>query len=161
MAYVNPRVRSFSQYLMSDDKPRRSKLNRYAGFESGLRTSKGARSPPTRRSGCRWPSRTTGVRTSSGASCARCGARTTVTIQVDPPGPQGWRSCKTARDHAAPGVYGPCASATARVSAIASAGALQRRAAARTDEPPTSVEDGRSSSWGLDPVRAQCERPIL
>ena len=42
MAYVNPRVRSFSQYLMSDDRPRASKLNRYAGFESGLRTSKGS-----------------------------------------------------------------------------------------------------------------------
>ncbi|MGH2968308.1 MAG: hypothetical protein ACRDK0_04485 [Solirubrobacteraceae bacterium] len=45
MAYVNPRVRSFSQYLMSDDRPRASKLNRYAGFESGLRTSKGKKKP--------------------------------------------------------------------------------------------------------------------
>jgi hypothetical protein len=45
MAYVNPRVRSFSQYLMKDDKPRASKLNRYAGFESGLRTSKGKKKP--------------------------------------------------------------------------------------------------------------------
>ena len=45
MAYVNPRVRSFSQYLMSDDRPRASKLNRYAGFESGLRTSKGRKKP--------------------------------------------------------------------------------------------------------------------
>ena len=45
MAYSNPRVRSFSQYLMSDDKPRASELNRYAGFESGLRTSKGKKKP--------------------------------------------------------------------------------------------------------------------
>src|SRR3954447_13139894 len=45
MAYVNPRVRSFSQYLMHDDSPRASKLNRYAGFESGLRTNKGRKKP--------------------------------------------------------------------------------------------------------------------
>src|SRR5215210_3844831 len=45
MAYVNPRVRSFSQYLMTDDKPRASELNRYAGFESGLRTTKGRKKP--------------------------------------------------------------------------------------------------------------------
>jgi hypothetical protein len=48
MAYVNPRVRSFSQYLMRDDKPRRSKLNRYAGFESGLRTTRGRKKPAYR-----------------------------------------------------------------------------------------------------------------
>ena len=45
MAYVNPRVRSFSQYLMTDDRPRASALNKYAGFESGLRTSKGKKKP--------------------------------------------------------------------------------------------------------------------
>ena len=45
MAYVNPRVRSFSQYLMADDRPRRSALNRYAGFESGLRPTKGPKKP--------------------------------------------------------------------------------------------------------------------
>ena len=45
MAYVNPRVRSFSQYLMSDDRPRASALNKYAGFESGLRTNKGRKKP--------------------------------------------------------------------------------------------------------------------
>ena len=45
MAYVNPRVRSFSQYLMSDDTPRASEFNRYAGFESGLRTNKGKKKP--------------------------------------------------------------------------------------------------------------------
>ena len=45
MAYVNPRVRSFSQYLMSDDRPRASALNKYAGFESGLRTNKGKKKP--------------------------------------------------------------------------------------------------------------------
>jgi hypothetical protein len=48
MAYVNPRVRSFSQYLMTDDKPRASRFNRYAGFESGLRTRKGRKKPAYR-----------------------------------------------------------------------------------------------------------------
>ena len=48
MAYVNPRVASFSQYLMSDDPPRASELNKYAGFESGLRTNKGKKKPAYR-----------------------------------------------------------------------------------------------------------------
>ena len=46
MAYVNPRVRSFSQYLLSDDKPRKgSRVERYGGFESGLRRSNGKAKP--------------------------------------------------------------------------------------------------------------------
>jgi hypothetical protein len=44
IAYVNPRVASFSQYLMSDDPPRESGY-RYAGFESGLRRSDGRVKP--------------------------------------------------------------------------------------------------------------------
>ena len=47
MAYANPRVKLFSQYLMSDDQPRKGStaLERYSGFETGLRTSKGKRKP--------------------------------------------------------------------------------------------------------------------
>ncbi len=47
MAYANPRVKLFSQYLMKDDKPRKGKtaLERFSGFETGLRTSKGKRKP--------------------------------------------------------------------------------------------------------------------
>jgi hypothetical protein len=42
IAYGNGRVRGFSQYLMRDDLPRSgSVLERYGGFESGLRTSAG------------------------------------------------------------------------------------------------------------------------
>ena len=44
MAYVNPRVASFSQYLMSDDPPRSSGY-RYGGFESGLRSAGGKIKP--------------------------------------------------------------------------------------------------------------------
>jgi hypothetical protein len=46
IAYANPRVKAFSQYLLFDDKPRAgSRLQRYSGFESGLRTSKGRKKP--------------------------------------------------------------------------------------------------------------------
>jgi Cellulase (glycosyl hydrolase family 5) len=47
MAYVNPRVALFSQYLMRDDQPR-EKGYRFRGFESGLRRSHGARKPAYR-----------------------------------------------------------------------------------------------------------------
>jgi hypothetical protein len=46
MAYVNPRVESFSQYLLRDDKPRKGRrVERYGGFESGLRRSNGRAKP--------------------------------------------------------------------------------------------------------------------
>src|SRR3954469_20273522 len=46
MAYVNPRVKSFSQYLLRDDKPRKGRRSeRYGGFESGLRRSNGRAKP--------------------------------------------------------------------------------------------------------------------
>ena len=44
MAYVNPRVVAFSQYLLSDDPPR-SEGYRYGGFESGLRSADGKAKP--------------------------------------------------------------------------------------------------------------------
>jgi hypothetical protein len=47
IAYAHPRVRSFSQYLLADDEPRAgvSRLQRYSGFESGLRFSDGRIKP--------------------------------------------------------------------------------------------------------------------
>jgi hypothetical protein len=95
MAYVNPRVRSFSQYLMRDDRPRQSKFNRYAGFESGLRTAKGKKKPAY--DGFRLPLAVE----SYGASDVLWGlvrpdrARTTVRIQADPAGKRGWHTVKT------------------------------------------------------------------
>jgi hypothetical protein len=44
LAWKNPRVMAFSQYLMRDDPPYNSKLI-YGGFESGLRTSDGLPKP--------------------------------------------------------------------------------------------------------------------
>jgi hypothetical protein len=47
MAYANPRVKAFSQYLMRDDKPRRggTAAERYSGFETGLRRANGTPKP--------------------------------------------------------------------------------------------------------------------
>jgi cellulase (glycosyl hydrolase family 5) len=46
IAYANPRVKAFSQYLLRDDQPRPgNKLERFSGFETGLRTSKGKKKP--------------------------------------------------------------------------------------------------------------------
>jgi hypothetical protein len=42
IAYVNPKVALFSQYLLRDDKPRKTGY-RYGGFETGLRRSNGAK----------------------------------------------------------------------------------------------------------------------
>jgi hypothetical protein len=44
IAYVNSRVAAFSQYLMRDDKPRKTGY-RYGGFETGLRRSNGRKKP--------------------------------------------------------------------------------------------------------------------
>ena len=105
MAYVNPRVRSFSQYLMKDDKPRRSRLNRYAGFESGLRTRRGRKKPAYR--AFRLPLAVE----SYGRSDVLWGlvrpqrARTTVEIQYDRAGGKTrWRSLRVLRTTST-GVY--------------------------------------------------------
>ena len=47
IAYVNRRVKAFSQYLMRDDVPldSRDPLVRYSGFQTGLRTSRGRKKP--------------------------------------------------------------------------------------------------------------------
>jgi hypothetical protein len=46
LAYYNPRVVSFSQYLLRDDKPTAKRgLYRYSGFESGLRYANGKAKP--------------------------------------------------------------------------------------------------------------------
>jgi hypothetical protein len=48
IAYANPRVRTFSQYLLRDDQPDREAktvFERYRGFESGLRFANGRAKP--------------------------------------------------------------------------------------------------------------------
>jgi hypothetical protein len=104
MAYVNPRVRSFSQYLMSDDPPHKSKYNRYAGFESGLRTNKGKKKPAYK--AFRLPLAVE----SYGPSDVLWGLvrpyrhATTVRIEVDPSGKRSWRKLRDVKTTAT-GVY--------------------------------------------------------
>jgi hypothetical protein len=46
IAYANPRVKAFSQYLLYDDKPRKgNRFERHSGFETGLKTWKGKKKP--------------------------------------------------------------------------------------------------------------------
>jgi hypothetical protein len=47
MAYANPRVKAFSQYLLRDDDPKKGvpREERYPGFETGLRTASGKKKP--------------------------------------------------------------------------------------------------------------------
>jgi hypothetical protein len=46
IAYYNPRVKAFSQYLLTDDQPQQGDASqKYSGFESGLRTSSGKAKP--------------------------------------------------------------------------------------------------------------------
>jgi len=50
IAYANPRVVAFSQYLMNDDPARRARrrIDRHPGFETGLRTNRGRPKPSYR-----------------------------------------------------------------------------------------------------------------
>ncbi len=102
IAYVNPRVAGFSQYLMSDDPPS-AKGYRYGGFESGLRRSNGRRKPAY--DGFRLPL----AAEAYGSSDVLWGlvrplrARTRVTILVQPRGGK-WRELKTL-DTTATGVF--------------------------------------------------------
>jgi hypothetical protein len=93
IAYVNPRIVAFSQYLMSDDPPRSSGY-RYGGFESGLVSSEGKQKPAFQ--GFRLPL----AAEAYGASDVLWGlvrplrGHTSVTILRQPKG-KGWRELKT------------------------------------------------------------------
>jgi len=91
MAYVNPRVRSFSQYLMSDDRPRASALNKYAGFESGLRTNKGRKKPAYKAFRLPLAVENYGRTDVLWGLVRQYRQATTVRIEVDPKGKKGWR----------------------------------------------------------------------
>ncbi len=83
LAYQNPRVRFFSQYLLRDDVPRPGNIfQRYSGFESGLEFASGARKPAY----SAWPVplvvTKTGGRVSLWGLARPAGGTTTVTVQV-------------------------------------------------------------------------------
>jgi len=85
IAYYNPRVKAFSQYLLTDDKPVDGvpQAARYSGFESGLRTSSGKAKPAL--DGFRLPlvaKKRAGTSTVSLWGLVRpAGARTKVVVQ--------------------------------------------------------------------------------
>ena len=95
MAYVNPRVRSFSQYLMADDPKRASDLNPYAGFESGLRTNKGKKKPAYKAFRLPLAVEAYGPSDVLWGLVRQNRAKTKVTIEIDPPGKKKPRKLRT------------------------------------------------------------------
>ena len=99
IAYRNPRVRAFSQYLMRDDLPRPgTRSERYGGFESGLRHSGGERKLAY--DGFRLPlvaRRTSRHRTYLWGLVRPAHDRATVQIEYRNRGSSRWRTLK--RDH--------------------------------------------------------------
>lgn len=96
MAFRNPRIVAFSQYLLTDDPPDMSKpkLQRYSGFESGLRLANGKDKPSL--AGFRLP---LVVRRSHGHASLwglvrPATGRTTVVVQVHNRG-QRWKKLAT------------------------------------------------------------------
>ena len=104
MAYVNPRVALFSQYLMRDDAPREEGY-RFRGFESGLRRNNGAKKPAYRA----FPNPLAAERVGSsdvlwGRIRPQPGV-TRITIERRRPGKRNWTRLKVL-DTTASGVYG-------------------------------------------------------
>lgn len=98
IAYRNPRVRAFSQYLMRDDLPRAgSAVQRYGGFESGLRHSGGE--VKLAYDGFRLPTvAERGRRSTRLWGLVRpAGERTTVRIEYRNRGSSKWRTLKRDR----------------------------------------------------------------
>ena len=94
IAYRNPRVRAFSQYLMRDDLPREGPAyERYGGFESGLRHSDGEVKPAF--DGFRLPLvAERGHRTRLWGLVRPAAGRVTVRIEYRNRGSSRWRTLK-------------------------------------------------------------------
>jgi hypothetical protein len=101
IAWRNPRVRSFSQYLLRDDLPKANATGnaRYGGFESGLRTSDGKAKPAL--AGFRLPlvARREGGRVKLWGLVRPATAATAVQVQVRA-GSGSWSILKTATTNA-------------------------------------------------------------
>jgi len=84
IAYYNPRVRSFSQYLLRDSDPVKGvpKLQRYPGFESGLRLAGGKAKPALDGFRLTLVAKGVGSRSTLWGLVRPAGARTTVTVEV-------------------------------------------------------------------------------
>jgi hypothetical protein len=96
IGYENRRVVSFSQYLLRDDPAKRGvpRLQRYPGFETGLRTAAGKAKPSL--DGFRLPLvvRRSGARVALWGLVRPAHRRTRVTIQVRK-GAGAWRTLRT------------------------------------------------------------------
>jgi hypothetical protein len=103
IAYVNPKVALFSQYLMKDDKPRRTGY-RYGGFETGLRRSDGTKKPSYESFRLPLAVERTGGRDVLWGFVRPARGQTTVTIGVKPKG-KAWRTLRTVSTTTS-GVYG-------------------------------------------------------
>ena len=96
IAWRNPRVAAFSQYLMRDDDPRPgSRYARYSGFESGLRGSSGK--AKLAYSGFRLPlvADARGSRVYFWGYVRPKGARTRVVVEIRKKGSKHWSKLKT------------------------------------------------------------------
>jgi hypothetical protein len=103
IAYVNPRVAMFSQYLMRDDKPRKTG-SRYGGFETGLRKSNGAKKPSYESFRLPLAVESYGGRNVFWGLVRPQRSQTTVIVQAKLPR-KSWRTLRTVRTTVT-GVYG-------------------------------------------------------
>jgi hypothetical protein len=102
MAYVNPRVVAFSQYLMSDD-PERTEGYKYGGFETGLRRADGREKPAYEAFRLPLAVEVYGSTDVLWGLVRPQRAVTTVTVERKPKG-SGWRVLRTLQTTAS-GVY--------------------------------------------------------
>jgi hypothetical protein len=95
IAWKNPRVAAFSQYLMRDDNPRSgSAYARYSGFESGLRSSSGKEKLAYKAFRLPLVADARGKRVYFWGYVRPAAARTTVLVQVRKTGSRTFRSLK-------------------------------------------------------------------
>jgi hypothetical protein len=96
LAWNNPRVAAFSQYLMRDDNPRPGpSFSRYSGFESGLRGSAGKAKPAYDAFRLPLVARAHGRHVDLWGLVRPAPAQTRVDVQILSSGSRTWRALKT------------------------------------------------------------------
>ncbi len=104
IAYLNPRVRLFSQYLMADDLPREEGY-KFSGFETGLRRSDGREKPAYAGFPLPLAAYDYGSSDVLWGRVRPSGGQTTVKIDVRRRGSRAWRAVGQVQTNAI-GVYG-------------------------------------------------------
>jgi hypothetical protein len=96
LAWNNPRVAAFSQYLMRDDNPRPGpSVSRYSGFESGLRGSAGKAKPAYDAFRLPLVAAARGRRVELWGLVRPAHAQTQADVQIQSRGSRTWRKLKT------------------------------------------------------------------